>query len=229
MCSILNCNLMLNFLLFVIPIFSTNFFVSTFKLYSKYQRKCEEIYLPVCKEIRVNNNNVSTSSSSSTVSKVLNNNSHQMDQEIYQCWNLMRVNCSDDLKFFLCSMYTPMCEEDHQSVLPIYRSVCERVKSDCEVEIFKFGFPWSEFMDCNIFPSYGLMDKLCLDNNSDNIKEVSTLSTTSSPVLSSSVTSLSPFLPSSSSIKSASSTHENRNRKRNFLLLLFLFLTFRIV
>lgn len=51
--------------------------------------------------------------------------------EVHQFWPLVEIKCSPDLKFFLCSMYTPICIEDYPKPLPVCRSVCERAREGC--------------------------------------------------------------------------------------------------
>jgi len=41
--------------------------------------------------------------------------------EVHQFWPLVEINCSPDLKFFLCSMYTPICMENYHYHLPACR------------------------------------------------------------------------------------------------------------
>lgn len=33
--------------------------------------------------------------------------------EVHQYWPLVEIKCSDDLKFFICSLYVPICMEDY--------------------------------------------------------------------------------------------------------------------
>jgi hypothetical protein len=58
------------------------------------------------------------------------NKFHLFIVTVHQFWPLVEIQCSDDLRFFLCSMYAPICIEDYQGRLPACRSVCERAVSD---------------------------------------------------------------------------------------------------
>lgn len=41
--------------------------------------------------------------------------------EVHQFWPLVEIHCSPDLKFFLCSMYAPICMENYKPHLPACR------------------------------------------------------------------------------------------------------------
>ena len=45
--------------------------------------------------------------------------------------------CSEDLVFFVCSLYLPLCVENQDIKEPIKpcREVCEKVKSDCDATV----------------------------------------------------------------------------------------------
>ena len=52
----------------------------------------------------------------------------QAGLEVHQFWPLVKIQCSPDLRFFLCSMYTPICMESYTRPLPACRSVVTRQK-----------------------------------------------------------------------------------------------------
>ncbi|XP_019327422.1 PREDICTED: frizzled-8 [Aptenodytes forsteri] len=66
--------------------------------------------------------------------------------EVHQFWPLVEIQCSSDLRFFLCSMYTPICLEDYKKPLPPCRSVCERAKAGCAPLMRQYGFAWPDRM-----------------------------------------------------------------------------------
>ena len=47
----------------------------------------------------------------------------QAGLEVHQFWPLVKIQCSPDLRFFLCSMYTPICLDSYTRPLPACRSV----------------------------------------------------------------------------------------------------------
>ncbi|VVC90427.1 unnamed protein product [Leptidea sinapis] len=84
---------------------------------------------------------------------------------VHQYWPLVEIKCSADLKFFLCSVYTPICIEDYAKPLPACRSVCERARAGCAPLMQKYGFQWPERMACEKLPRLGDPDHLCMEEN----------------------------------------------------------------
>lgn len=75
---------------------------------------------------------------------------------------LIHYNCSRNLKFFLCSVFTPMCSKHVVGAIPPCRSLCEEVQADCQPVIDQFEFPWPNLLNCSRFPVY---NGLCLPGN----------------------------------------------------------------
>lgn len=90
--------------------------------------------------------------------------------QVHQYWPLVEIKCSADLKFFLCSVYTPICIEDYAMPLPACRSVCERARAGCAPLMQKYGFQWPERMACERLPRLGDPDHLCMEET-DRAKE----------------------------------------------------------
>ncbi|KAK0041803.1 frizzled-9 [Biomphalaria pfeifferi] len=67
---------------------------------------------------------------------------------------LVQTNCSRLLKFFLCSLYAPMCTElvDETLNIPACRSMCLQVKAKCEPILLSFNFKWPEMLACDKLP-----------------------------------------------------------------------------
>ncbi len=130
---------------------------------------CQEIAVPLCKGIGYNYTYMPNQFNHDT--------QDEAGLEVHQFWPLVEIQCSPDLKFFLCSMYTPICLEDYKKPLPPCRSVCERAKAGCAPLMRQYGFPWPDRMRCDLLPVQGAPDTLCMDYNRTD-------STTVSPVLS---------------------------------------------
>ncbi|XP_030627708.1 frizzled-3a [Chanos chanos] len=64
---------------------------------------------------------------------------------------MVNLECSADLRPFLCALYAPVCTEYGRVTLPC-RRLCQRAKSDCYKLMDIFGVNWPEEMDCKRFP-----------------------------------------------------------------------------
>lgn len=108
--------------------------------------RCEPITIALCKDIRYNE----------TIMPNLLNHQKQEDAglEVHQFFPLVKVQCSPDLQFFLCSMYAPVCTILEKAIPPC-RSLCQSARNGCEVLMNKFGFRWPEALDCAKFPEAG--------------------------------------------------------------------------
>ncbi|XP_028619531.1 frizzled-8 [Grammomys surdaster] len=118
---------------------------------------CQEITVPLCKGIGYNYTYMPNQFNHDT--------QDEAGLEVHQFWPLVEIRCSSDLKFFLCSMYTPICLEDYKKPLPPCRSVCERAKAGCAPLMRQYGFAWPDRMRCDRLPEQGNPDTLCMDYN----------------------------------------------------------------
>ncbi|XP_066532582.1 frizzled-3a isoform X2 [Hoplias malabaricus] len=64
---------------------------------------------------------------------------------------MVNLECSPDLRPFLCALYVPVCTEYGRVTLPC-RRLCQQAKSDCYKLMDIFGVSWPEEMACNRFP-----------------------------------------------------------------------------
>ncbi|KAL2084510.1 hypothetical protein ACEWY4_020028 [Coilia grayii] len=69
--------------------------------------------------------------------------------EVHQFYPLVKVQCSEALKPFLCSLYAPECESGRARA-PCKRT-CEAARRGCETLMLKFGFQWPESLHCDKF------------------------------------------------------------------------------
>ena len=88
--------------------------------------------------------------------------------QVHQFWPLVRIKCSPDLQFFLCSMYAPICVDNYDKHLPVCRSVCERAKAGCAPLMQQYGFQWPERMACDLLPEHGDKNQLCMSDHRKN-------------------------------------------------------------
>lgn len=90
-------------------------------------------------------------------------NQEEAGMEVHQFFPLVKVNCSKDLHFFLCSVYIPVCTILEVPIPPC-RPLCLSAKNGCETLMNRFGFQWPESLDCNKFPE-GPHEKMCVGEN----------------------------------------------------------------
>lgn len=124
---------------------------------SSSNSRCEAISIPMCRGIGYN------------LTSMPNELNHETQEEagleVHQFWPLVEIGCSPDLKFFLCSVYTPICIEDYHKPLPPCRSVCERARQGCTPLMQQYGFPWPERMACEKLPVHGDPTNLCMEQS----------------------------------------------------------------
>ncbi|NXG13401.1 FZD8 protein, partial [Grallaria varia] len=124
---------------------------------SAKELSCQEIPVPLCKGIGYNYTYMPNQFNHDT--------QDEAGLEVHQFWPLVEIQCSSDLRFFLCSMYPPICLEDYKKPLPPCRSVCERAKAGCAPLMRQYGFAWPDRMRCDRLPEQGSPDTLCMDYN----------------------------------------------------------------
>ncbi|KAF6737191.1 Frizzled-7 [Oryzias melastigma] len=122
---------------------------------------CQTISVPLCADLAYNQ----------TIMPNLLGHLTQEDagMEVHQFYPLVQVQCSADLRFFLCSMYVPVCTVLAEAIPPC-RSLCESARQGCEGLMNKFGFQWPKKLRCQNFPIYG-MGQICVGQNSSNRSE----------------------------------------------------------
>uniref|UniRef100_A0A1I8FM45 FZ domain-containing protein n=1 Tax=Macrostomum lignano TaxID=282301 RepID=A0A1I8FM45_9PLAT len=107
-------------------------------------KKCQLISVPMCRNIGYNYTSMPNQYGDDT--------QEEAASEVHQFWPLVEISCSQDLRFFLCSMYVPICMHNYDRHLPACRSVCLRAKKGCAPLMRQYGFSWPEKMDCSKLP-----------------------------------------------------------------------------
>lgn len=125
---------------------------------SDQEGRCEEISVPMCQGIGYN--------FTSMPNELNHENQEEAGLEVHQFWPLVEIKCSPDLRFFLCSMYVPICLKEYKKPLPPCKDLCRRARDGCEPLMQQYGFKWPERMECNQFPVQGASpEDLCMDQN----------------------------------------------------------------
>ncbi|CRL00025.1 CLUMA_CG013313, isoform A, partial [Clunio marinus] len=119
--------------------------------------KCEPITIPLCLSIQYNK----------TIFPNLLGHTRQDEAalEVHQFIPLIKIECSPDLKLFLCSLYAPLCTILEYPIPPC-RSLCESARN-CEKIMKTFDFMWPESLECSKFPE-DATEKLCISNNASS-------------------------------------------------------------
>lgn len=127
----------------------------------KYQmRQCEPIRIDNCRGLGYN------------LTGMPNLVGHELQQDAelqFQTFMpLIQYRCSSQLRFFLCSVYVPMCTEKVPQVIGPCRSLCENVKRRCETVLKEFGFYWPSALNCSLFPANNNQDQMCMKGPVDS-------------------------------------------------------------
>ena len=121
--------------------------------------RCEPVTIPMCLDMRYNMTRMPN----------LVGHSNQKDAaiQVHEFIPLVQIGCSRFLKFFLCSLYAPMCTElvDSEAlIIMACRSMCLEVKSKCEPILQRFNFPWPSMLACENLPEKSdARNKLCME------------------------------------------------------------------
>lgn len=118
--------------------------------------RCEPITIQYCQHLKYNQ----------TIFPNMLNHARQEDAgaEIHQFTPFIKVNCSPDLKLFLCSVYAPVCTILNEPIKPC-RHLCESVRHNCEELATKYTFNWPKELECSKFPVLNNDNVICFGNN----------------------------------------------------------------
>lgn len=121
------------------------------------ESECQRIHVDECKNIGYN------------MTKMPNRFGHdrQMDAGLMlkTFLPLIQYGCHDDLTFFLCAVYFPMCDSSiHYSIGPC-ETMCRSVMDRCEHIILSFGIPLPDHLNCSEFPPENKPERMCMEGN----------------------------------------------------------------
>ncbi|KAI5641543.1 frizzled/Smoothened family membrane region domain-containing protein [Phthorimaea operculella] len=100
--------------------------------------------------------------------------------EVHQFTPLIKVNCSPDLKAFLCSVYAPVCTI-LDTPIPPCRHLCESARHNCDELMINFGFSWPEHLECSKFPVATDENVICFGDKNTTHESRKTTSETKLP------------------------------------------------
>lgn len=102
---------------------------------------CQQIVVPFCDDLPY---------TSTLMPNILGDKTQiEAGLHIHQFYPLVKVQCSEYLRPFLCSVYIPECVSGKQT--PPCRTICELAKAGCEGLMNKFGILWPENLRCEAF------------------------------------------------------------------------------
>lgn len=89
---------------------------------------------------------------------------------------LITYKCSSHLRFFLCSVYAPMCDVNTHHLVGPCRPLCERVRKRCSPVLRIFDFSWPSNLNCSRFPERNTVGgTMCMegpDNDPEDLDEI---------------------------------------------------------
>lgn len=118
-------------------------------------RECEPIKIELCRNLGYN-----LTSMPNLVGNELQNEADFMLQTFLP---LIQYGCSEQLQFFLCAAYVPMCTQKVSFPIGPCRGLCETVRARCHPLLHGFGFPWPAALDCNRFPKANNHEHMCME------------------------------------------------------------------
>ncbi|XP_061144583.1 uncharacterized protein LOC133160692 isoform X2 [Syngnathus typhle] len=105
---------------------------------------CQTVTIPLCKDLTY---------SQTIMPNILGHaTQEEAGLEMYQFAPLVRIQCSPQLKPFLCSVYVPECKAGNR--LAPCKTKCEQARAGCEPLMNTFGFQWPASLNCENFSTY---------------------------------------------------------------------------
>ncbi|MGH0155634.1 UNVERIFIED_CONTAM: hypothetical protein FKN15_059521 [Acipenser sinensis] len=90
------------------------------------EAKCEPIEIPMCQGIGYN------------MTRMPNYMRHENQKEaaikLHEFAPLVEYGCHVHLRFFLCSLYAPMCTDQVSTSIPACRPMCEQARQKCAIQ-----------------------------------------------------------------------------------------------
>ena len=116
--------------------------------------KCFPLSIPQCKRLGYN---------STTYQRTIYNSDGPDTAARYLAFFENEL-CFEDLLFFVCTLYNPVCMENHDQVILPCRTECQKTKHQCKDTLKKFNMAWPTELKCATLPNY--QTDVCLTRDS---------------------------------------------------------------
>uniref|UniRef100_A0A7N4NIU0 Frizzled class receptor 9 n=1 Tax=Sarcophilus harrisii TaxID=9305 RepID=A0A7N4NIU0_SARHA len=117
--------------------------------------RCQAVAIPMCRGIGYN------------LTRMPNLLGHETQAEaaakLHEFAPLVEYGCHAHLRFFLCSLYAPMCTDQVSAPIPACRPMCEQARRRCAPVMEQFSFPWPDALDCARLPTPNDPHALCME------------------------------------------------------------------
>ena len=117
-------------------------------------KKCFPLSIPQCKQLGYN----------STSYQRTIYNSDAPDTAARYLVFFENELCYEDLLFFICTLYNPVCMENHDQIILPCRTECRKTKHHCKDTLKKFNMQWPTELKCTTLPNY--QTDVCLTRES---------------------------------------------------------------
>ncbi|KAA0716498.1 Frizzled-9 [Triplophysa tibetana] len=142
-------------LLFQLIIAASSLEIGVYDIERGRPRKCEPITIPMCQGIGYN------------MTRMPNFLKYESQEEASIKLNefapLVDYGCDVHLRFFLCSLYVPMCADQVSATIPACRPMCEQARQRCSPIMEQFSFRWPDSLDCSKLPTNNDPNALCIE------------------------------------------------------------------
>ncbi|XP_038523832.1 frizzled-9 [Canis lupus familiaris] len=116
---------------------------------------CQAVEIPMCRGIGYN---------LTRMPNLLGHTSQgEAAAELAEFAPLVQYGCHSHLRFFLCSLYAPMCTDQVSTPIPACRPMCEQARLRCAPIMEQFNFGWPESLDFARLPTRNDPHALCME------------------------------------------------------------------
>lgn len=119
------------------------------------QNKCHPLTIPMCRRVGYNATSVKTN--------IYSNGLKGSDIETYLSYFENEI-CFEDLLFFVCTLFNPICFKNHNKPVFPCKSACLRVKKECRSTLQRFHSHWPLQLNCYHLPDY--QTSVCITKDS---------------------------------------------------------------